>query len=282
MQWLILDTNFLCWRAFHSTGHLSHNEVRTGVVYGVLRDVLDLSQRFESGSVVFCFDSRYSRRETLLPTYKGSRKAKRTEENEELQLARFEMINQITALRKQHLPNIGFQNVFMQKGYEADDLVAVSCKAVEAAGDTAIVVSSDHDLFQLLSPQIKIWNPSKQQLWTTQNFKKKFGVDPSEWPIVKAIAGCKTDDVPGVPGVGEITAIKFLTKQLPKTSAKYQAIKANKEICQRNLPLVDLPFEGCHPVQLSIDRCKRENWMKVLEDLGIRSLRGLPIQGRGR
>lgn len=282
MQWLILDTNFLCWRAFHTTGHLSHNEVRTGVIYGVLRDVLDLSQRFESGSVVFCFDSRYSRREEILPTYKSSRKNKRSDDSEENQLARMEMINQITALRKQHLPRIGFQNVFMQKGYEADDLVAASCQAVEAAGDTAVVISSDHDLFQLIRPSIKIWNPSKQQFWTTQNFSKQYGIHPMEWAMVKAIAGCKTDDVPGIKGVGETTAVKFLTKQLPKTSTKYQAIKAGKELIRRNIPLVELPFEGCQPVSLAIDKCKRENWIKVLEDLGIRSLRGLPIQGRGR
>lgn len=280
MHWLILDVNYLCWRAFHSTGHLSYQDVRTGVIYGLLRDVVDLKQRLDANHLVFCFDSQYSKREQILPTYKSTRREQRKKDPEEKELARFEMIRQVQKLRKEYLRRIGFSNILIQKGYEADDMIAMAVDHVESRGHTSTIVSSDQDLFQLLSGSTRIWKPSK--LITIQSFTQEYKISPREWHIVKAIAGCKTDDVPGVRGVGEKTAIKYVLGELEESSTKYQSIHSTRKFWRKNFDLVRLPFEGCRPVQLKPDSCTKEGWMGVLQELGIKSLHGIPINGRKR
>lgn len=72
---LLLDVNYLCHRAYHTTGHLEFEGIVTGVLYGVLRDIRTLQENLQ-GEPVFCFDKGPSKRKLTLPTYKGSRQAR--------------------------------------------------------------------------------------------------------------------------------------------------------------------------------------------------------------
>ena len=71
-----------------------------------------------------------------------------------------------------------------------------------------------------------------------------YKVTPEDWGKVKAIAGCSSDGVPGVSGVGESTACKYLTKMLPKTYKTYKTIEKSTELINFNKQLVILPFKG--------------------------------------
>src|SRR5262245_23520886 len=73
VPWLVLDCDYLCHRAFHAMGRLSHEGSLTGVVYGFLRDVKNLQEQFDSSRLVFCFDCRKSLRNELYPDYKRGR-----------------------------------------------------------------------------------------------------------------------------------------------------------------------------------------------------------------
>ncbi|GAH00618.1 unnamed protein product, partial [marine sediment metagenome] len=97
---------------------------------------------------------------------------------------------------------------------------------------------------------------------------------PREWKLVKALAGCSTDGIPGVKGVGEKTAIKYLTSQLKETTKACQAIisKEGIKIFKRNLKLVALPFKGTNVFKLKKDKLSKEGWIKVTKTLGMKSL----------
>lgn len=181
---------------------------------------------------------------------------------------------QMKMLRRQYLPTIGYKNIFVQKGYEADDIIASICFNLSML-DKAIIISSDQDLYQLINFQVSSYNPVKKKILTLQGFKEKYGILPHEWKLVKALAGCNTDGVPGVKGIGEKTAIKYLTKNLKATARAYQSItsKEGLRIFERNMRLVSLPFKVTKVFKLQEDEITQEGWNKVMKKLGMKSLR---------
>lgn len=269
--WLILDVNGLCWRSFHSTGGLSYRGTPTGVTYGFLAEVLRLEELFNSNRLVFCFDRGESLRAKLCKEYKYERIKKKKEATDHEKEMYDQIRRQITDLRKKYLPAAGFKNVFSQKGYEADDIIASVCNNLQL-DDTAVVVSSDKDMFQLISKRVSVWRPKERELWTKDKFIEHYGIKPKSWITVKALSGCKTDEVTGIKGIGEDTAVKYLRGMLKPSYISLQKIlsKAGKKILMRNWPLVALPFDGCEDFIPKPDG--KIDWRPIYEKLGIRSL----------
>jgi len=275
MKWLVLDCSYLCHRAFHTTGGLSFNDIKTGVIFGFLRDVVNLCGFHDTNNIVFCFDSKSSKRREIYMPYKQVRRDRYKEMDEdELKIWR-EMRKQVKLLRTTYLPEIGFKNIFVQKGYEADDLIASFCRGNIRNPAEAIIVASDHDLYQLLSPSVSMWIPNKKQFYRYADFVIEFGIEPNEWADVKAYAGCAGDGVEGINGVGEKTAIKFLRDELKPKSVVYQKIKHGRDIYERNLPLVKLPFKGTDEILVTDDEVTQARWRNVCEELGMTSLESM-------
>jgi DNA polymerase-1 len=265
MKILLVDANFLAWRAHHSTGNLSHNGSTTGVAFGFLKEILALQELHRPDRIVFCFDSKHSKRKEVFPEYKDNRVY---DEHHR------EVCGQIKRLRKEILPGVGFRNVFVSRGFEADDLVAALALAL-AKGDEAVIVASDKDFYQLLSKRVSIWNPMKRVLYTRKAFREEWGLErPSHWVTVKAIAGCGTDNVKGIEGVGERTACKYLNGTLKEGSAKWKAIKSTEGLAvwNRNLRLVGLPFEGLAAPVLRDDEISAAKWIAWTGKLGFASM----------
>ena len=272
--YLILDVNNLAWRAWYAIGGLSYKNpegemIPTGVLYNVLGTILTLQSRFNTDRCLFAFDSRKSKRKLESKTYKANRTetGRTPEENQAL----FELFSQISDLKNKYLPTVGFKNLFHQVGYEADDLVASLAQNLPDKSQ-GIIVSTDKDLLQLLNKRISIWEPRKQMLFTPKVFKNVYGISPDKWADVKAMAGCPSDGVKGIPGVGEKTAIAFINQTLSLTSKKYASIISEEGIKTRrkNLRLVKLPFEGTKVFKIRKDT--PNNWVPVLDQLGIKSL----------
>jgi DNA polymerase-1 len=270
--WIVIDVSFLCWRAFHSMGALSHKGVRTGVLYGVLRDIIDLQERFSSKDLIFVFDSRASKRKEIFPAYKQKRHSKDITKEEEM--ARFEVRQQIKALYKIILPSIGYANVWRAEGFEADDIIAAFVRQRMPADDCAVIVTADHDYYQLLDGRVSLYNPKGFVRTTIQSFHREYGIEPRLWAKVLSIAGCSTDEVPGVRGVGKLTALKFIRGELKPESAKYKAIVSaeGRAIMLRNRELVRLPFEGVPAFYAIPDSVCAASWKRTLDSLGIKSL----------
>lgn len=283
--WLIIDVHNLAHRALHTMGSLQFDGKGTGIIFGILRDVLYLQELHAATHVAFAFDSRHSLRAEQHPFYKSNRRDK--EYTDEEQEQRAELHSQLIRLRKEYLPTIGYRNIFVQKGYEADDLIASICHSTTMMNPRPdiVIVSSDQDLYQLLRDyRITIWNPHRKKPFTEKEFYKLYGIDPLQWPYVKAMAGCTSDGITGIKGIGEATAAKFLRGKLKEESKAYAAIEAGVKIWKRNLPLVKLPYPGLRSMELHDDEVTSDGWKKVADMLGMKTLaigRGLIGEGFG-
>lgn len=276
--WLLIDVSALAYQSMHVVGDMSYQGVATGALYGMFRSVLDLQDLFGTSLVVWCFDRGYGKRLEICRSYKHRRYS---DDDDEAREARRVMRQQLYRLRVRYLPDLGVQNVLAQDDYEADDVIASVCQNLEP-NQSAVVVSGDEDLYQLLGPRVTVWQPRKKRSVTADSFRAEYGIDPSLWADVKAIAGCSSDNVIGVRGVGEKTAIKFLSGQLKDTSRLYQAIVDGNDLWRRNLQLVRLPFPGIEQFKLVDDGGMDEGrWNTILEQLGMRSLTGRPPRRRG-
>ena len=278
--WLLIDSTYLCHRAHHALGELSFGGSGTGVLYGVLRDIMTFQDVHQTDKMVFCFDSHSSRRAAVLPCYKAKRWAKYTNASPEDKAGIEDFRRQVALLKNNYLPEVGFKNVLWQDGFEADDMIALACQQLPH-NDEAVIISTDKDLYQLLAPHIVMYNPATKRPYNRFSLMKDHGVQPYQWPMVKAIAGCTSDEVPGVPGVGEIIAARYVCGKLMHNNVKYQRIKANKTAWEANLLIVTLPYPGTEPIILQEDTINKGAWNALLHDLGIRTIRSKARQGFG-
>lgn len=271
-KYLILDCNYLAHRAKHVFGDLFDKGSATGVIYGFLKDILSLRERFDSNKFIFCWDSDTSKRKEIYPSYKKNRNTKQlTDEEKEFEISFYEQVNK---LKTEYLQTIGYRNIFWQEGYESDDMIASVCKTLTKKSEEGIIISADHDLFQLLSDNITCYEPRTHETISLNRFQNTFGITPKEWIKIKAIAGCSSDNVKGIERVGETVAIRFLQGELSTSSKAYKNIKTGwKDIVLRNRKLVELPFKGTMPIKLCKDQISQEGWDKVTKSLNMRSIR---------
>lgn len=263
---LLLDVNYLSWRAAHTTGSLTHDGLGTGVAFGVLRDIESQTQIHSATKLVLAFDSRVSKRKEICPGYKGTRNEGLSEE----ELKAKELVYaQIERLRTQLLPLSGYRNVVTVEGYEADDVIAKYVQDISSK-DKAIIVSADQDLWQCVGKNVSCFNPTKREFVTGDSFRAQFGIDPLQWAHVKALAGCGTDEVEGIKGIGEASAAGWFSGKL-KSGKKYDLISENLHFIEKNLPLVKLPFPGIEVPELVEDEVTEQSKLEVQVLLGIRS-----------
>lgn len=276
--WLILDSNYICYRAYHAMGHLTHEGDMVGVIFGFFKDIIALQDQFATDKVIFCFDYGLGKREQLCQTYKATRRLNNETATPEEKAGKAEFRRQVARLREKYLRAVGFRNVFYAEGYEGDDVIASCCKNLQE-GDDAVVVANDQDMWQLLAGNVICYSPTTRRTVTLQSFRKQWGLDPDQWVDIKALAGCSSDDVKGVKGVGETTAAKYLRGQLPAHYAAYKAIEANHRTWRRNLKLVTLPYPGCPVFTTQPDEVTAERWAYVADKLGFASIRGAAPTG---
>jgi DNA polymerase-1 len=248
---------------------LSFEEMETGVIFGFLRKILQFSQLYPNQRFIFAWDTKSSLREKIYPEYKGTRKKEKTEEEKEFDAVAY---RQFDIIRKDILPFIGFKNSFWYEGFEADDVIA---RIIYSNHSSFVIVSGDEDMYQLLFDNIKIYNPNKKTEITEDIFTLTYGISADEWINVKAIAGCSSDNVKGIEGVGEKTAIKFLCSDLSKTSKLYEKITSEEGQCiiKRNIKLVRIPFlRTPNPWIDDSETLSLNNFMTVCQRYGFNSM----------
>jgi len=271
-KYLLLDCNYLCHRAKYSTGDLAYSGDGTDTIYGFLKSLAGFQDLFGTSNFIFCFDSAKSKRKEIYPEYKANRWDKeKTEEEIEFDKS---FRKQVKKLRTTYLPMIGFKNVFVQQGYESDDIIASLCDNLQD-DEEAIIISSDHDLYQCIAYNVSFYNPQSRKVLTLQGFKKVYGINPMRWGLVKSLAGCATDNVSGIRGIGEKTAIKDLLGKLKQNSKAYKAITSPEgiNVLNRNRELVVLPMKGTCQFRLKQDKLSEQGWKRVTRLLGMKSIR---------
>ena len=276
-RWLILDVHNLCWRCWHVNTHLSFKGQSTSVVFLFFKSLSYLKDELASDRVAFCFDHPYAARRKFFPAYKANRRKQELTKDEAQ--VRSDMSRQIAKLRLHWLPMVGFKNIFYREGMEADDLMA-SLALNLSKEDEAVLITSDADLWQCLRSNVSVYDPGRRRLLTRDSFKRDRGYSPKHWAMVKALCGCHTDNVPGIPGIGEITAEKYILETLGKKTAAWIRIHSyeGQEIIRRNQRLTTLPLEGCPDIsrRLVEDEVDEKAWRQACIELGFRSMAAHP------
>ena len=245
MKTLIIDCNNLAYIARHAFGEiLTHDEEQTGIMWGFFNHVWRLARQFETHKFLFAWDSRKSHRRRDYKGYKANRSNRRKDKTVVERAAEEKVYAQFNNLRKNLLPAFGFQNIYMQTGIEADDIIA-SLVLTPDWEEPPIIVSTDKDLYQLLE-HCDIWRPlpgDKKELMTKPRFMNKFGLKPGTWVRARALEGDSSDNLLGVGGVGAVVALKFLKGELPPESRLRKRIVSagGQIIMDRNVRLMTLP-----------------------------------------
>lgn len=269
---VIVDGNFLAYRAFHTCGDLTYNGKSTGTLYGFVLQIQKMRRLFPANSaIVLTWDSRESLRKKMFDGYKAYRKtADPTQEEIDRKQAFYEQVNRLVP---EVLEPMGYNINLKLEGYEADDLIASVCMWA-GKNRKMWIISSDHDLFQLLD-YAEMYQPHTQRNFDREKLKEKWGVCPDEWAQVLAIAGCDTDNVPGVMGVGLKTASDFVAGRKCRPSS-VEAIRKARRLIARNMDLVKLPFGGKSllPANFSVHpyKFRKQGFEQVREVFGFNSL----------
>jgi DNA polymerase-1 len=238
---IIVDCSYIAHRTKYALKGLSVEEINTGVIFGFLNSLLLLSEKFSPCTFAFAWDSRNSIRKEIFSGYKVRDNGDTSEEEKQILVS---LRSQIPILRKYVLPSIGFRNIFAQSGYEADDIIA-NLTASYCMTHDCIVISRDHDLYQLLD-MCCMYDPDSKRLYTLSDFVSQYDINPLQWVDVKCLSGCSSDTVPGIKGVGEKTAIKYLKNQLSTKTKTYDNIVSveGRKRYDENMELVKLPLNG--------------------------------------
>lgn len=270
-QALILDCNYICHAVYHSMPNLSYGMKDTGVIFGFMKKLISFISHFESSKLIFVWDSKYSIRREVYPEYKKLRKKRHDEASEEEKRSKRNAHKQFSEIRDYVLPSLGFKNIFMQDGYEADDLMA-SIK-MNNNRYRFIIITTDKDMYQLIDENCILYSPASKSVQTVTTFKDEFGCHPSLWGKARSISGCSTDNVIGVLGVGEKTAIKYLTGKMNPKTKKFKAIEASVDMTRNNEELIILPMYGTDKIKIiKDDKTDRHKLIKLCEKYGFFSL----------
>lgn len=202
---VLVDGHSILNRAFFGIPDLTNSEgVHTNAVYGFLNILFKILDEEKPDYLTVAFDVHAPTfRHKMYAEYKGTRKPMAQELREQV------------PLMKEMLTAMGV-TIVEKEGYEADDLLGTIAKKSEAQGLEVSVVSGDRDLLQLASDHIKIRIPKTKRTGTeiedylAKDVKEKYQVTPTEFIDVKALMGDSSDNIPGVPGIGEKTATALI------------------------------------------------------------------------
>jgi DNA polymerase-1 len=241
MKSLVFDAHCICHKEKHAKKDLAFEGVGTGVIFGFMLEILKLAKRFDTNQLYFAWDSQSSKRKEVYSGYKSNRNGESTPEQIELdRITR----PQFYVMRDLVLPELGFgDSSYYEEGYEADDLIASLTKC--NTDREWIIASSDEDLYQLLTPLVSMYKPHSKIHYTLEDYIWEKKIAPDQWAMVKALAGCSSDCIPGIPRVGEKTAIDFIKGQVKPASKIYTALQraiTDSSFIDRNIRLVKLPF----------------------------------------
>ena len=204
---VLIDGHSILNRAFYGVPDLTNSEgLHTNAIYGFLNILFKILEEEKPDYLTVAFDVHAPTfRHEMFADYKGTRKPMLDE------------LRQQVPVMKDVLRAMGVK-IIEQAGLEADDLLGTISKRCEADGMDVSVISGDRDLLQLATDKIKIRIPKTKQGKTeiedyyASDVKARYEVTPKEFIDLKALMGDTSDNIPGVPSIGEKTATKIIVE----------------------------------------------------------------------
>jgi DNA polymerase-1 len=194
-----IDGSSYVHRAYHAIRELANSKgFPTNAVLGFTKMVLKLIEEKKPVYVAIVFDAKGPTfRHEMYEAYKANRPAMPED-----------MAIQLPPL-KQIVRSLGIQ-MFEIQGYEADDIIGTWSRICEAEGFRVVMVTGDKDFRQLVTPDASLWDTMKDQVTDYASIKTAYGFEPVKFIDVMGLSGDTSDNIPGVPGVGEKTAVRLI------------------------------------------------------------------------
>ena len=203
MKLMVLDGNSLVNRAFFGIKLLTTKDGRyTNAIYGFQNILLNLLAAHKPDAVAIAWDERAPTfRHTAYDGYKATRHGMPEE-----------LAQQMPVL-KELLTDLGFVQV-SKAGWEADDILGTLAAACEAAGGTTLLATGDRDSLQLVDDATTVLLATNKETipMDPAAIREKYGIEPPQLIDVKSLMGDASDNIPGVPGIGEKTALALISK----------------------------------------------------------------------
>ncbi|MGD9622674.1 MAG: DNA polymerase I [Mycolicibacterium sp.] len=204
---MLLDGNSLAFRAFYALpaeNFKTRSGLTTNAVYGFTAMLINLLRDEQPSHIASAFDvSRQTFRLEKYPEYKAGRSATPDEFRGQIDIT------------KEVLGALGI-TVLAEAGYEADDVIATLATQAQQEGYRVLVVTGDRDSLQLVSEHVTVLYPrkgvSELTRFTPEAVLEKYGLTPEQYPDFAALRGDPSDNLPGIPGVGEKTATKWIAE----------------------------------------------------------------------
>jgi DNA polymerase-1 len=282
-KFILIDGNSIASRAFYALPLLSNaNGIHTNAVYGFTTMLMKLLEDEKPTHVLVAFDAgKTVFRHAEYKEYKGGRQKTPPELSEQFPILK-ELIDDFS-IQRYELP-----------GYEADDIIGTLTLQADKLGVETIVVTGDKDMLQLASNHVRIAvtrkGISEIEMFTPEAIQEKYGLKPEQIIDLKGLMGDTSDNIPGIPGVGEKTALKFLHeyrtvegllenaddikgKMGEKIRENTDQARMSKELAtiQRDAPveveLDDAAYPGYNPDRL-VPRFKQLEFKSLLDRIG--------------
>ena len=227
---MLIDGNSIVNRAFYGVPLLTNKEGKyTNGVYGFLNILFKLLDEEHPDYLAVAFDLHAPTfRHKTFDGYKGTRKGMPEELREQMPLLK-------EVLQTMHIP------IFEQEGYEADDILGTLSALAEKNDVLPVVVSGDRDLLQIAGEKLKVRIPktkggrTETEDYYAADVLEKYGVTPTEFIDMKALMGDASDNIPGVPGIGEKTAAKIIQQYHDIETAIAHAAEIKPKKASENL-----------------------------------------------
>ncbi|MCX8119091.1 MAG: DNA polymerase I [Desulfobacterota bacterium] len=194
----LIDGSSYLYRAFYAIRHLSNSKgLPTNAIYGFTQMLLKVLKEHRPDYLAIVFDSKAPTfRSEVFKEYKANRPAMPEG-----------LIPQIPYIKK---IIEGYRIATLeQEGYEADDLIGTVAKGFESEVDV-VIITGDKDILQLVNDRIQVYDTMKERRFGVAEVKERFGVSPEQVVDVMGLAGDAIDNIPGVPGIGEKTAVELI------------------------------------------------------------------------
>lgn len=286
---VLIDGKSLFYRGYYAMPHLSTADGRpTGGVYGFASLALELVRQLRPDYVAVAWDkakTNIRRRRAIYPEYKANRHP-----------APPDFYQQIPILR-QLLEALGWP-FYEVDDYEADDIIGTLSKQANRAGIHTVIASSDLDMLQLIDDDTEVYALKKGlssiDRFDVKAFQAKYGIRVDQFLDLKSLKGDSSDNIPGVPGVGEKTAVALLQKyhdldgvyaHLDEiTGAARRKLADGKASAYMSRELVQIQCDAPIPLDLQaadVNKLDRHKLRRLLLDLQFTSLlRRLPADMR--
>jgi DNA polymerase-1 len=276
---VLIDGHALVHRAYHAipAAFMTSRGEPTNAVYGFTSMLLKVLADHRPEYCAVAFD-------LSTPTFRhlasADYKATRSRASDDLR-AQFRRVREV--IRAFDIP------IFEHEGYEADDLLGCLASQAEAAGVDTIIVTGDMDTLQLVDEHVRVLAPrgriGETILYDVDAVRQRYGLDPAQVPDLKALAGDSSDNIKGVPGIGEKTAARLLAEfetveglyaQLDRVPARWRdRLAAHERRARENKVLATIDRQV--PCVLDLERCRlagydRAKVLALFQELEFRTL----------